>query len=77
MDEITINEEQLLQESRKRIAADLAAAVKQSAKTGAWELEDVACEVSPDNILRKTMDSMRAETPRCGSWKRCRQPTTS
>lgn len=56
MDEITINEEQLLQESRKRIAADLAAAVKQSAKTGAWELEDVACEVTPDNILRKTME---------------------
>lgn len=56
MDEITINEEQLLQESRKRIAADLAAAVKQSAKTGAWEREDVACEVTPDNILRKTME---------------------
>ena len=35
MDKITINDEQLLQESRKRIAADLAAAVKQSAKTGA------------------------------------------
>lgn len=55
MAEITLNQEQIIQNVNERITQDLAAAIKQAAKDGAWEDAEEDDGVDPEKIIRRTM----------------------
>lgn len=55
MAEITLDQDQIIQNVNGRIAQDLAAAIKQVAKDGAWEDAEEDDGVDPEKIIRRTM----------------------
>lgn len=65
MAEITLDQDQIIQNVNGRIAQDLAAAIKQVAKDGAWEEADEEEDgIDPERIIRRTMATyMGGSTP--------------
>lgn len=58
MAEITFDRDQIVQNENERIVQDLAAAIKQVAKDGAWEeSKEEENEIDPEKIIRRTMAS--------------------
>lgn len=55
MAEITLDQDQIIQNVNERITQDLAAAIKQAAKDGAWEDAEEDDGVDPEKIIRRTM----------------------
>lgn len=56
MAEITLDQDQIVQNVNGRIAQDLAAAIKQVAKDGVWEEADEEEDgIDPERIIRRTM----------------------
>ena len=55
MAEITLDQDQIIQNVNERITRDLAAAIKQAAKDGAWEDAEEDDGVDPEKIIRRTM----------------------
>lgn len=55
MAEITLDQDQIIQNVNERITQDLAAAIKQAAKDGAWEDAEEEDGVDPEKIIRRTM----------------------
>lgn len=55
MAEITFYQEQIIKNVNERITQDLAAAIKQVAKNGAWEEAEEDDGVDPEKIIRRTM----------------------
>lgn len=56
MAEITLDQDQIIQNVNGRIAQDLAAAIKQVAKDGVWEEADEEEDgIDPEKIVRRTM----------------------
>lgn len=55
MAEITLDQDQIIQNVNERITQDLAAAIKQVAKDGAWEDAEEDDGVDPEKIIRRTM----------------------
>ena len=55
MAEITLDQDQIIQNVNERITQDLAAAIKQAAKDGAWEDTEEDDGVDPEKIIRRTM----------------------
>lgn len=65
MAEITLDQDQIIQNVNGRIAQDLAAAIKQVAKDGVWEEADEEEDgIDPERIIRRTMATyMGGSTP--------------
>ena len=58
MEEITLDQNQIMQTENGRIAQDLAETIRRVAKTGVWEeVEDENDGIDPEKIIRKTMAS--------------------
>lgn len=57
MAEITLDQDQIIQNVNERITQDLAAAIKQAAKDGAWEDAEEDDGVDPEKIIRRTMET--------------------
>lgn len=55
MAEITLDQDQIVQNVNGRITQDLAAAIKQVAKDGGWEDSEDDDGVDPEKIIRRTM----------------------
>lgn len=55
MAEITLDQDQIIKNVNERITQDLAAAIKQAAKDGAWEDAEEDDGVDPEKIIRRTM----------------------
>lgn len=55
MAEITLDQDQIIQNVNERITQDLAAAIKQVAKDGVWEDAEEDDGVDPEKIIRRTM----------------------
>ena len=55
MAEITLDQDQIIQNVNGRIAQDLAAAIKQVAKDGIWEDTEEDDGIDPEKIIRRTM----------------------
>ena len=55
MGEITLDQDQIIQNVNGRIVQDLAAAIKQVAKDGGWEDSEDDDGVDPEKIIRRTM----------------------
>lgn len=56
MAEITLDQDQIIQNVNGRIVQDLAAAIKQVAKDGVWEEADEEEDgIDPEKIVRRTM----------------------
>ena len=55
MAEITLDQDQIIQNVNERITQDLAAAIKQVAKDGVWEDVEEDDGVDPEKIIRRTM----------------------
>ena len=56
MGEITLDQDQIIQNVNGRIVQDLAAAIKQVAKDGVWEEADEEEDgIDPEKIVRRTM----------------------
>lgn len=55
MAEITFDQDQIIKNVNERITQDLAAAIKQAAKDGAWEDAEEDDGVDPEKIIRRTM----------------------
>lgn len=55
MAEITLDQDQIIQNVNGRITQDLAAAIKQVAKDGGWEDVEEDDGVDPEKIIRRTM----------------------
>nr|DAL29160.1 MAG TPA_asm: hypothetical protein [Caudoviricetes sp.] len=55
MAEITLDQDQIIQNVNERITRDLAAAIKQVAKDGGWEDAEEDDGVDPEKIIRRTM----------------------
>lgn len=55
MAEITLDQDQIIQNVNERITQDLAAAIKQVAKDGVWEDAEDDDRVDPEKIIRRTM----------------------
>lgn len=55
MAEITLDQDQIIQNVNERITQDLAAAIKQAAKDGVWEDVEEDDGVDPEKIIRRTM----------------------
>lgn len=55
MAEITFDQDQIIKNVNERITQDLAAAIKQVAKDGAWEDAEEDDGVEPEKIIRRTM----------------------
>lgn len=65
MAEITLDQDQIVQNVNGRIVQDLAAAIKQVAKDGVWEEADGEEDgIDPERIIRRTMATyMGGSTP--------------
>ena len=55
MADITLDQDQIIKNVNERITQDLAAAIKQAAKDGAWEDTEEDDGVDPEKIIRRTM----------------------
>lgn len=55
MAEITLDQDQIIQNVNERITQDLAAAIKQAAKDGVWEDAEEDDGIDPEKIIRRTM----------------------
>ena len=55
MAEITLDQDQIIKNVNERITQDLAAAIKQVAKDGAWEDAEEDDGVDPEKIIRRTI----------------------
>lgn len=55
MAEITLDQDQIIQNVNERITRDLAASIKQAAKDGAWEDAEEDDGIDPEKIIRRTM----------------------
>lgn len=55
MAEITLNQDQIIQNVNERITQDLAVAIKQVAKDGVWEEIEGEDGIDPEKIVRRTM----------------------
>lgn len=55
MAEITLDQDQIIQNVNERITQDLAAAIKQVAKDGVWEDAEEDDGIDPEKIIRRTM----------------------
>lgn len=55
MAEITLDQDKIIESVNRRITQDLAAAIKQAAKDGAWEDAEEDDGVDPEKIIRRTM----------------------